>query len=310
MSLFNKLLNALVPAQPNVDVSPIQPENKYATNTPLFFPSNLSDSGSKSKRYPHFMKFTVREFKGGTTEGDITQQKRVLTDTIKATIFLHIPDNLAQTTSHEYNTESITAALANYGLLGEAAPKALKDAIEAYKASGSIQDFLLTLASSEPGGRVAEQLFGAGKGTTELLLAYRKNEAVNPRYEVLYAGTRPREFTFDFKLSPKNQKEALAILDIIKSFRYWSAPDVLDDRNVIPPNPFQVEFYFGAGASAGTPNLALFKIDNCFLEGVDANYATAGQFATFKDGMPVEIALQLRFKEIQIITKKKIVDGY
>jgi hypothetical protein len=56
------------------------------------------------------------------------------------------------------------------------------------------------------------------------------------------------------------------------------------------------------------PNLPL--ISTCVLEGIDVNYGSAGQWTAFTDGMPVEISMQLRFKEVEILHKELIQQGY
>ncbi len=307
MSLLKSILNSLVPADPNGQVQPIAPENKYASGSPLYFPSNL-EGGGGAKRYPHIMKFMIHDFLPGT-ERAIGPAKK--------TIFLHIPDNLTQTLSHDYSTESLTEAFARYGLVGAGFSDTV-DLITKLVSGGEIPtlESVTSALGQSPGtlevaGRIAESQFGAGKGSTQLLLAMGAGRSINPRYEVIYTGTRPREFTFDFKLSPKNEKESKTIIDMIKTFKYYSLPEGdQTQRYVIPPNPFTIEFLFGAGATAGQLNEALFKIGTATLEGVDVNYATAGQFATFKDGMPVEVAIQLRFKEIRALTKASIDSGY
>jgi hypothetical protein len=46
------------------------------------------------------------------------------------------------------------------------------------------------------------------------------------------------------------------------------------------------------------------------LVGIDVNYAAAGQWTTFSDGMPVDISMQLRFKELELMHKGRIEEGY
>jgi hypothetical protein len=57
-------------------------------------------------------------------------------------------------------------------------------------------------------------------------------------------------------------------------------------------------------------NPYLPRVSTCVLQGIDVNYSSAGQWTAFQDGMPVEISLQLRFKEVEILHKKLIDEGY
>lgn len=307
MSLLQKILGALAPPEPG-KLSPIAEPNKYGAGDPLYFPENLRQGdGGESKRYPHFMKFSIYQFEEG---GTIEAGRKIKSVPVKS-IYLHIPDNLTQTQTHEYSVESITTALARYGLAGEIAGD-LKEAATKLAEGGKISESLRGLAgeasTAELAGQIAEGLFGAGQGTTQLLNAIASNRTVNPRYESIYTGSRPREFTFDFKLAPQNKTEADSILNIVKSFRYFSAPErAAEFRYLLPPNPFTISFYF---SNNGIENQALFKIKACVLQGVDVNYSTTGQFATFNDGMPVEMALQLRFTELQTLHKTDIEAGF
>ena len=55
----------------------------------------------------------------------------------------------------------------------------------------------------------------------------------------------------------------------------------------------------------------LFKIDNCYLEGCDVDYATGGVPAFFEDGSkPQTTTMSLKFKETTIMTKEKIDQGF
>ena len=69
-------------------------------------------------------------------------------------------------------------------------------------------------------------------------------------------------------------------------------------RYFIVPAQFDIQFKFKQ-----EENDFIAKISTCVLEAIDVNYAGAGQFASFTDGMPVDISMQLRFKEADIITR-------
>lgn len=295
MSLLKSILGKLVPADPNTKVNPIAAPTKYKSGGSLYFPEKLSSPGAK--RYPHMMKFSVHNFEsGGGLDGRKINEAAILS------IFLHIPDNLAQTMVHDYSLESVTAALARYGLAGGVVED-IKKVINEGLGDGT-QDLP---GVTEAAGEIIKAVGGGGAGTTELLNALYNNRTVNPKYEMLYKGTKPREFTFDFKLAPQSAKESESILNIIKAFRYYSAPAAdAGFRYLIPPNPFKISFYF----AEKNLNNALFNTTYCALQGVDVNYSTTGQFATFKDGMPVEIAIQLRFAELQALNKELISQGY
>lgn len=213
-------------------------------------------------------------------------------------ISLYMPDTVNFTTVNDYDTISLTQALGKAGLAGQA---------------GSDLGSLLTgeggLGSPglrEAAGTLGEQTGLFGPGITDVLL-FSAGLAQNPQMEVLFKATRNREFLFDFKFAPKTPAESQAIKNIIGTFRFHAAPQISEQgaRYFIPPDEFDIEFMFGSG-----PNPNLPKISSCALEGIDVNYASAGQWATFRDGSPVEIAMQLRFKEVEVLNKQRIADGF
>jgi hypothetical protein len=125
---------------------------------------------------------------------------------------------------------------------------------------------------------------------------------------LLFKNIQNREFLFDFRLVPRNKKEAAAITDIIKKLRFFAAPEIPSNssgRYFIPPSEFDIEFMVGQKRNPYLP-----RVSTCVLQGIDVNYSSAGQWTAFQDGMPVEISLQLRFKEVEILHKKLIDEGY
>jgi hypothetical protein len=59
----------------------------------------------------------------------------------------------------------------------------------------------------------------------------------------------------------------------------------------------------------GKRNEEVPKIARCVIEKVNINYAPMG-WITFNDGTPVQTKLSIELKEIEIIDKTKINEGY
>ena len=51
------------------------------------------------------------------------------------------------------------------------------------------------------------------------------------------------------------------------------------------------------------------KFATCVLESMDVSYG-GDQFSSFRDGSPTEINMSLTFRELEILTKKMIEEGY
>lgn len=183
---------------------------------------------------------------------------------------------------------------------------------------------------SQPGSTFgAENLLAiaADSGITDSTNKYRdfylqKNAgyALNPQLEILYTGPKNREFVFSFKFTPRSTDEANEVWGIIRTLRYHAAPEYsfekgsYNSRHIVPPSQFGISFwvYPKEGAQNGSPeeNTNLPRIGQCVLTNVDVNYAPTGKFATFTDGMPVEIQMQLTFTETVILTKQDIKNGF
>lgn len=244
---------------------------------------------------------------------DVTRKTRRTEQEIK----LYVPANIMQQLGPAYTELSMTDALGSAGF----AAQSLQAAGSAF--SGSIDDIKNALlgagrstelneggslgaAAAEGAGAIAAGSGVFGSGVDRAVLA-SFGYARNPQVEVLFDTVSLREFQFDFKFTPKNAKEAQTVLDIIKTFRFHAAPELLEGsgRYFIPPSEFDISFMY-----RGNLNDKLFKISTCVCTGVDVNYVTAGQFATYYDGTPVEIEMVLKFKEVEILHKGLITQGY
>ena len=64
----------------------------------------------------------------------------------------------------------------------------------------------------------ALNIFG-GNVTTNQLLARGSGEVLNPNMELLFGGPTLRNFRFNYKLTPRNEKEAQQVKLIIRAFK-------------------------------------------------------------------------------------------
>lgn len=133
--------------------------------------------------------------------------------------------------------------------------------------------------------------------------------AFNPQLQVLFSSIGFRQFQFYFLLAPKNNAESAAIQNIIKTFKYASAPEfkegvVTDSIFLKVPDTFEIKFLFN-----GEENLNINRIGECVLESIDVDYSPNG-WSSFNDGSAVQTLLTLQFKEIFIIDKNRVNEGY
>lgn len=211
---------------------------------------------------------------------------------LKECIAIYMPDTVQSEFSHNHQGVSLTEA---QGKAGE------------YSALGAgiATPFGAGAASAEARILMAQKLGAVGAEMTGIALKSR-GFAINPQVEMIYKGTDNRRFIFEFRFQPRSKTEALAIKKILRSFRRWAAPELFDAGNqngryFIPPAQFDIKFFF-----MNKENDSIFKISTCVLTNISSNYSGAGQFATFEDGFPAEITMQLMFTEADIIYRELI----
>jgi len=171
--------------------------------------------------------------------------------------------------------------------------------------SQSLSSIASNPAIAEAVGTQASNL-GLGSGAEDFLL-YAGGSALNPQLEVLFKGTPLREFQFDFLFSPYDSEESKNVLEIIRTFKFHQAPELNTGsfgRYFVPPSEFDIDFIFN-----GKKNRNLHQIGTCVLNDMTVDYAPNG-WATFNDGMPTQIRLTLSFKEVEIVTKQRVMEGY
>ena len=132
---------------------------------------------------------------------------------------------------------------------------------------------------------------------------------INPKVEVLFGNTAQRQFRFDFLMSPSNQAESEAIKMIIKTLRFHAAPELrpgaVDSFFWIPPAEFDITFFHNDRENKNIP-----QINTCVLEQIDVSYAPSGIYSTFHNGHPVQIRMQLTFRETEVTHKLRVGQGF
>lgn len=239
---------------------------------------------------------------------------------IEKTIFLPMPNQIRDDNSVDYADSSLNsvAGAALGGIINtmEAGGQFKKGLGPGGKAvmDAAIKGFVDTGAAA--GGLTGAQTFltrrlAAGAVnflganiTAGQILARGTGEILNPNTEVLFNGVILRNFNFSFKMSPRNDKEAEQIKEIIKTFKYHSAAKLGSGQNgnekletfIRTPDIFELRYKKG---NEDHPFLHKFK--QCFLETVNVDYTGDGVYSTFHDGTPVSIQMDLKFKEIEPI---------
>ena len=212
-------------------------------------------------------------------------------------IILPMPDNIGVSYDHLFLETGITQALGVPGLLAQA--YGVTKGSDVSVAGASM--YALELATS-----LARQVPGVGEGAERVLFFGTTGLALNPQLEMMFQGTGLRKFILDFKLTPKNKRDADALFassintGILHALKYYAAPEIpagVSGRYFIPPAQFEITFFHG-----NKVNKSLIKTKKCVLNSVAVDYTPNG-YVTHSDGYPAQISLQLNFTETSIISR-------
>jgi hypothetical protein len=127
----------------------------------------------------------------------------------------------------------------------------------------------------------------------------------NPFREVFFEGVDYRQFNFRYKFMPKDASESKAVFNIIQTFKEHMHPELSKNGYFyIYPSEFEIVYYY-----KNAENPYFNKITQCALTDMSIDYG-GEQFATFADGSPTEINMVLSFRELELLTKESIREGY
>lgn len=229
------------------------------------------------------------------------QQKR-----LKSAIALNVPNQLNIRYSTNWAEED-TAAYQAMSQLGEGGMKALDDALKNKTANNASADQSQKSGLTGTAASVATALALNTPGGVGAGLSASSGLAPNPKKEQIFKGVDFRTFVFDYQFSPRNEKEAQNVLNIIQQFKLHMHPEFKDTASFvfIYPSEFDIHYYFRSG-----DNTTIHKHTSCVLTDLNINYTPNGQFSTFANGMPTQINIQMTFKELAILTKEAIQMGF
>ena len=256
---------------------------------------------------------TLFDFTNGQRTSDITKSGLFTVQNTKrkidSTITLYMPDTVNMTYGAAYQDDNLSDyKLPFYGQLASDAISQITGQKDMVSSLGNASLTALAAAKgASPGGINLDSLLPID------VILQQKGLAINPQVQVLFKAVALRTFQFEFLFTPYSQEEAANVQEIIKAFKFHAAPEVGRPAGTdnpanaiffVVPSTFLIDYQFN-----GQSNENINKIGECVLESVTIDYATNG-WVTFEDGSPVQTRMTLQFKEIEIVDKSKVEQGY
>jgi len=146
------------------------------------------------------------------------------------------------------------------------------------------------------------------------LAAIETGSVITPKMELMFKGVGRRSFSFTFTFMPTERFEAAVAQEIIEEFKLRMHPEFVKTgivRQQTIPDIYEIAYWTATG-----PNKNLHRIGKCFLEKVDVKYG-GDKFQTFEgvvpgrsDGAPIKTELTLQFREIEILDRTSISEGF
>jgi hypothetical protein len=205
---------------------------------------------------------------------------------IKESIALHMPNGgLVFTEPNVYEEVSMTAMAGNFvgGILSTLLPK-----------EG-------TLVNRTEGMSLFNSVGSVIKSGSQILGA-----PINPRVEVLFSTRPQRQWVFEVFMLPRSETEAATVKQIIQTIRFYAAPEITTSGFFfVPPAEFDITFFFN-----GEENQNLPRINTCVLERIDVDYAPETTYSTFRNGQPIAVRMSLAFREVEILHKERVFQGF
>jgi hypothetical protein len=222
----------------------------------------------------------------GTTTRD---QRR-----LKAAIALHVPHNLSiRYTADWQSDEMLGASIAEAGLDAMGLIKSVNENNNSNLTDSGMKSIATSLGLSKlPGGNYASAKSGL---------------ASNPRKELLFKGVDFRTFNFDYSFFPRSEAEAKNVENIIKTFKFHMHPEYKDAGKFLYlyPSEFDISYYTNDGE-----NQHIHRHTSCVLTEMNINYTPNGNFNTFRNGMSTQVNISLSFKELALMSKEMIQEGF
>ena len=193
--------------------------------------------------------------------------------------------------------------LTDTGASFEQATELMRSSIPGELLGGDRKDQLISIISGKAIDALGNNL------STNSVLGRSQGTILNSNLELLFNGVNLRSFPFSINFSPRNAQESQMVKYIIRAFKSSMAAKKRTEQPgqggafLGAPDVFSLEYRY---KNTTHPFLNSFK--HCALTGMTVNYTQSGTYATYHDGTPVNLRMNLTFKELNPIYQEDYMD--
>lgn len=283
----------------------IKGEGRKWNSKVYFYPTSIQTNGQD------FIKFEILEYQASKIDKKNPTsfekfEKKYTTVVSLATIILPIQPSITDRNLVEWgNNELNPVQLAGYSLSSAGMSGDANDI-------NSILSKLGDTVTKDENVKKAITLYLKQKAlNVEGLLSRFGGAIVNPNLELIFQGPTLRPFDFTFRLSPRDDKEATNVRQIIRAFKEAMAPQVsTGDLFLAAPNVFNISYHTKGKNNEEILHPSLNKIKTCALQSCNVDYTPDGSYMTFNDEKRTMTSynLTLQFVELEPVTSKDYTD--
>tara|TARA_R100000005_G_C4997993_1_gene204713 strand:- start:735 stop:2144 length:1410 start_codon:yes stop_codon:yes gene_type:complete len=301
----NEIEDGLEPSKAPVNVERELNYNIESTNVRtsypvLFYPQSLATNKQDT------IKFEMK-----TNEGSIINtalgQRSIRRDSgqITGSVTLPIPSGISDSNSVNFNDGELNAFQAfvvggSLNLMDSPAEQLGENIGNIFgKASEAFR-------KNEAYGNALKVYLAQEATSTQGLLSRTTGAILNPNLELLFNKPNLREFSFVFKMSPRNTTEANSVRQIIRFFKQgMSVKSTADSTFLKSPNIFSIKYQAYKNNGVEDIHQSIGRIKDCALVNCAVNYTPDGSYMTYTDNERTltSYEMALSFKELTPLTE-------
>ena len=174
---------------------------------------------------------------------------------------------------------ALTAIQEGLGDGADAAANALKGVAQDPLTKQTLGSFIASSAAGASGFQLLTRTTGA---------------IINPNLELLFQRPTLRPFSFQFKLTPRDEREQNEIIKILRFFKQGMAPIRTQSQLYLKsPHTFRIQYI-----QDNSEHQFLHKFKECALQTFNVNYTPDGNYSTYESGVMTSYIMRMQLQEL------------